>query len=102
MRNQDDKLDLYLALDKFGEVNENEAILCVYHDKESANFIILCQGDSEVLSSPLSIDGYINTSNREQKQAITESKHMILNIAINILKRDEKLKKVFDSLYKKL
>jgi hypothetical protein len=94
----DYRLDLHNAVEKFQEqMTEDDALFIICHNSKQGDLLIGLDGDVNIVSAVLANDnGYVNIENKEQKVRHEQAKRMVLNIAINILRTDEDLRKKFD------
>ena len=93
----DYRLDLFNAVEKYQEqMTEDDALFIICHNSKQGDLFIGLDGEVNIISSVLTNDnGYVIIENKEQKIRHQQAKRMVLNIAINILRTDEDLRKKF-------
>jgi hypothetical protein len=93
----DYRLDLFNAVEKFQEqMTEDDALFIICHNSKQGDLLLGLNGKVDLISSVLANDnGYVNIENKEQKVRHEQAKRMVLNMAINILRTDEDLRKKF-------
>ena len=93
----DYRLDLFNAVEKFQEqMTEDDALFIICHNSKQGDLLLGLDGEVNLISSVLANDnGYVNIENKEQKVKHEQAKRMVLNMAINILRTDEDLRKKF-------
>lgn len=93
----DYRLDLYNAIEKFQEqMTTEDALFVICHNSKQGDLILGLDGDVKLIAGVLANDnGYVNIENKAQKIRHEQTKRMVLNIAINILRTDEDLRKRF-------
>lgn len=100
----DYRLDLFNAVEKFQEnMSVEDALFIICHNSEDGDLLIGIEGDVNLISSVMANDnGYVNLKTKEDKIRHEQSKRMVLNIAINILRTDKELKSKFEIAMKEL
>jgi hypothetical protein len=93
----DYRLDLFNAVEKFQEqMTKDDALFIICHNSKQGDLLMGLDGEVNLISSVLANDnGYVNIETKEQKVRHEQAKRMVLNIAINILRTDEDLRKKF-------
>lgn len=93
----DYRLDLFNAVTKFqDEMTDDDALFIICNNSKQGDLLIGLDGDVDIISAVLANDnGYVNIENKEQKIRHEQAKRMVLNIAINVLRTDEDLRKKF-------
>lgn len=100
----DYRLDLFNAVDKYQEqMTEDDALFIICHNSIDGDFLLGLDGDVNLISSVLANDnGYVNIDTEQKKLSHEQAKKMVLNMAINILRTNEGLKKKFTIAIKSL
>lgn len=100
----DHRLDLFNAVEKFQEnMSVEDALFIICHNSEDGDLLMAIEGDVNLISSVMANDnGYVNFKTNEDKIRHEQSKRMVLNIAINILRTDEDLRIKFITALKTL
>lgn len=93
----DYRLDLANAVEKYQEqMTNDDALFIICHNSKQGDLLLGLDGDVNLISCVLANDnGYVNIETKEQKLKHEQAKRMALNIAINILRTDEDLRKKF-------
>jgi hypothetical protein len=93
----DYRLDLFNAVERFQEqMTEDDALFIICHNSKQGDLLLGLDGEVNLISSVLANDNfYVNIENKEQKLRHEQAKRMVLNMAINILRTDEDLRKKF-------
>jgi len=77
-------------------MTEDDALFIICHNSKQGDLLLGLDGEVNLISSVLANDnGYVNIENKEQKVKHEQAKRMVLNMAINILRTDEDLRKKF-------
>jgi len=88
------RLDFYNALNEYAaELNNDDALLVLSHNKRDGDCITLLAGDWEILSVLMSEDGYVNYKDKKQAEVFNNIRKMIVDITLNICKNDDKIRK---------
>jgi hypothetical protein len=91
----DYRLDMFNSVKEYlSNIDENDAILVLMHNKKDGDCFTALGGDWEILSSLFSAEGYVNydKGNNTQYESIRKA---ILNTAYNICMTDDNIKKMF-------
>lgn len=93
----DYRLDLFNAVEKYQEqMTKEDALFIICHNCKDGDLLIGLEGDVNIISSILANDnGYVNLDTEDHKDRHQKTKRMTLNMAINILRTDEDLRKKF-------
>ena len=94
----DYRLDLYNAVDKFEEqMTDDDALFIICHNSKQGDLLLGLSGDVNIISSVLADDyDCVNIENKNQEVKYKKTQAMVLNMAINILRVDEDLRKKFN------
>jgi 23S rRNA U2552 (ribose-2'-O)-methylase RlmE/FtsJ len=95
----DYRLDFFNAVKKYQENSTEDDTLFIIACNSIGGDVILClDGHVDILSLVLSdTNAYVKFKNKEQKLVYEESQKAVLDMAINILKTNKSLRKVFVS-----
>ena len=93
----DYRLDLYNAITNYqNNMDKHDSLFVICHNCKDGDLVIGLDGDVDFISSILSnYNGYVNIKTKEDKLRHEYVKSMVLNMAINILKSDSRLKDLF-------
>ncbi len=90
----DNRLDFFNTLNEHAKtLTEDDAILVLAHNTKDGDCITMLNGNWEILSALLTIDGYVNFENGDDKM-FNEIKKGIVQIAFNICMKNEEYKKL--------
>ena len=95
--NMDYRLDLFNAVEKFQEqMTDDEALFIICYNSTQGDLLLGLDGDLNLISAVLANDeGFVNLENKEQKISHEQTKGMVLNMAINILRTNIELRNKF-------
>ena len=96
----DYRLDLYNQVKNYMDnANDDDVAMMIIHNKKDGDFVNYFIGDWEILSAALTTEGYINFKEGSQ-DGLEAMQKSILNIAYNIIMKDEKIKSKFKKALK--
>ena len=77
-------------------MTEDDALFIICHNSKQGDLLIGLDGEVNIISTVLANDnGYVNLETKEQKMKHEQAKRMVLNMAINVIRTDDDLRKKF-------